>query len=175
MPWNESICISTMIGVCTGVCFAESWRLASASRHVAFSPYFTVDGALVGHDLVLVFAAMRRQLALRAPWASWPPCCLFIEIPVRQSIVYGIISYDSIETKRNCTWYDPILSVYSKLDAYMAYWYDCSAFSLFVWINRPMETSENLLWQCYCEESNQWNGNRGKQKIRRILSDIFQD
>ena len=30
---------------------------------------FTLDGARVGHDLFLVFAATRRHLALRAPRA----------------------------------------------------------------------------------------------------------
>ena len=57
----------------------------------------------------------------------------------------------------------------------MSYRYDFSGFSLFVWMKRMMETSVNLLWQCYQGSSNQWNRNGGMRTMRRILSDIFQD
>ena len=36
-----------------------------------------------------------------------------------------------------------------------------------------METSQNLSCQCYYDASNQWNRNGRKQKMQRILSDIF--
>ena len=62
----------------------------------------------VGHDylLVLLFAATRRQLALRPNQrglASKPtPYCFFF-IRAGQTIVYVIILYDSIKTKQKST------------------------------------------------------------------------
>ena len=49
-------------------------------RSVFFHRY-PRDGG-VGHVLVLVFAATRKQLALRAAWVgehAGPPCCFFFE------------------------------------------------------------------------------------------------
>ena len=48
---------------------------------------------------------------------------VFFRKVICKSIVYGIISHDSIETKRTRTRYDHFLSVYIKLDVYMAYRY----------------------------------------------------
>ena len=48
---------------------------------------------------------------------------LFSDIPVRQTIVSGILLHDSITSQRKCIWHDHFLSVYFKLDAYMAHWY----------------------------------------------------
>ena len=47
----------------------------------------------------------------------------YFEIRLCKSIIYGIISHDSIKTKQTPTRYDHIQSVYLKLDAYMAFWY----------------------------------------------------
>ena len=48
----------------------------------SFSPVM-LYGARVGHDLVLVFAATRRRLALRAARVikhAGPPCCFLLKI-----------------------------------------------------------------------------------------------
>ena len=60
---------------------------------------------MAGLDLVLVFAATRRHLALRAAWFGERAVrhVAFFRNAICKSIVYGIISHDSIETKRTPT------------------------------------------------------------------------
>ena len=60
----------------------------------------------VGHVLVLVFAAMRRHLALLVSPLEGKPAAmllLFFGIRVCKSTVYGLISHDSIKTKQEST------------------------------------------------------------------------
>ena len=67
------------------------------NRHVYRS---SLDGG-VGHVLVLVFAATRRQLALRAARVIERAVrhVAFFRNAICKSIVYGIISHGRIETK----------------------------------------------------------------------------
>ena len=59
----------------------------------------------VRHILVLVFAAARRHSALRAAWVGEHAGrhVVFSKFMFVKTIVYGIISHDSIETKRKST------------------------------------------------------------------------
>ena len=60
---------------------------------------------MAGHDLVLVFAATRRHLALRAAWVGERAVrhVAFFQNVICKSIVYGLILHDSIKTKRIST------------------------------------------------------------------------
>ena len=57
---------------------------------------------MASHDLVLVFAATRRHLALRAAWVGERAVryVAFFRNAICKSIVYGRISHGRIETKR---------------------------------------------------------------------------
>ena len=55
-----------------------------------------------------------------------------------------------------------------KLDACMEYIYVLSAFVLFLWMKRTMETSGDLLCQRYYDASNQWN-----EKWREAENEMF--
>ena len=59
----------------------------------------------VSDVLVLVFAATRRHLALRAAWVGEGAArhVAFFRNAICKRMVYGIISHDSIETKRKPT------------------------------------------------------------------------
>ena len=107
-------------------------------------------------------AAIRSVMFARCPLdgGSVTITFFFFEIRVRKSIVYGIISHDSIETKRKSTWWDHYLGVYLELDAYMFL-----AFVLFQTMRRSIETSRDLSCQCYYDMGNQWNENAGKRKM----------
>ena len=63
---------------------------------------FTLDGSRAGHVLVLVFAATRRRLALRAARIIEQGAhhVAFFRNAICKSILYGIISHGHIETKR---------------------------------------------------------------------------
>ena len=90
-------------------CLRERVRVKKKAKNASVMFVFTsltVDGARVGHVLVLVFAATRRHLALLAARIierASRHVVFFREIPVHQTIVYGIISHDSIETKQKST------------------------------------------------------------------------
>ena len=89
--------------------------------------------------LVIANGALRVG---RAPlWLRFPP------FHARWRVGHDLVLVFAA-TRRHLTLQAPmmsnnILSVYSKLDAYMSYRYDFSAFSLFVWMTGLTETMEN--------------------------------